>query len=238
VGRTQIVRVIFLHAFPLDARMWDSRVGMLPVPASAPNLYPLGDSMEAWAGNVLRIAGDERLVVVGCSMGGSCALEMARQAGDRIAALVLVGSKAEHRPEPELRDGYVAALREGGVRQLWPDMVGRFFGSAVEPGAIAAAEAIAMEQRTEDVIRAVQVFHGRPDAADVVARWRKPLLVIGGDKDGFVSMRKLTAIAARAPHDRLHVMRDCGHFASMERPTEFNAVLSDFVRSTMKTHIA
>jgi pimeloyl-ACP methyl ester carboxylesterase len=33
-------------------------------------------------------------------------------------------------------------------------------------------------------------------------------------------------------------MRDCGHLASMERPTEFNAVLSDFVRSTMKTHVA
>lgn len=233
VRRTQIVRVIFLHAFPLDARMWHGQVGMLPFPISAPDLYSLGDSMEAWAGNVLKTAGDERLVAVGCSMGGSCALEMARQAGDRIAALVLVGAKAEHRPEPDLRDGYLAALRQGGIRQLWPDMVGRFFGPAAEPGILAAAEAIAMEQRTEDLIRAVRVFHSRPDAADVVARWRKPLLLIGGDKDGFVSMRKLTAVAASAAHGRLQVMRGCGHFASLERPTEFNAVLCDFVRSAL-----
>jgi len=227
------MRVIFLHAFPLDARMWGAQTGLLPFSASAPTLYPLGDSMSAWAWNLLQAAGDEPLVVVGCSMGGSCALEMARRASDRIAALVLVASKAEHRPEPELRDGYVAALQAGGIRQLWPDMVGRFFGPAVEPGAAAAAEAIAMQQRTEDLIRAVQVFHGRPDATSVLAGWKKPLLVIGGDRDGFVSMRKLSAVAEAAPQGQLHVMRDCGHFASLERPAEFNTVLRDFVRSTL-----
>jgi pimeloyl-ACP methyl ester carboxylesterase len=228
------VHVIFLHAFPLDARMWDGQLGALPVSASAPNLYALGDSMPAWACNVLRTAAADSLILVGCSMGGSCALEMARQAGDRIAALVLVGSKAEHRPEPHMRDGYVSALRTGGIRQVWPSMVGRLFGSAAEPGAVAAAEAIAMTQKTGDLIRAVEVFHSRPDATRVVTSWQKPLLVIGGDNDGFVSMRKLTAVATSAPLGRLRIMRGCGHLASMERPAEFNAVLGDFVRSTIE----
>lgn len=68
-----MVHVVFLHAFPLDSRMWSSRLGAFPAPTSAPTLYPFGDSMDAWAGRVLKTVDDEPLVVVGCSMGGSCA---------------------------------------------------------------------------------------------------------------------------------------------------------------------
>jgi pimeloyl-ACP methyl ester carboxylesterase len=48
---------------------------------------------------VLRLAKGDRLIVVGCSVGGSCALELAVAAPDRIAALVLIGTKAERRPD-------------------------------------------------------------------------------------------------------------------------------------------
>ena len=226
-------RLMLLHGFPLDGRMWDAQRGMLPAAASTPTLYSLGNSMEAWATNVLAGASDESLIVVGASMGGPCALEMARQAGDRVAGLVLVGSKAEHRPEPDLRDGYIAALREGGVRRVWSEMVGQFFGPAAARSVVAAAEAIAMEQDTDELIRATQVFHGRPDYTDVAANWRKPFLVIGGDQDGAVSRRKMRAAAETAPFGRLHVIRESGHFPNMERPAEFNSVLGDFVRSTM-----
>jgi pimeloyl-ACP methyl ester carboxylesterase len=227
-------RLIFLHAFPLDPRMWDAQVGVLAAPATAPRLYPLGDSMAAWAGRVLEAAGDEPLVLVGCSMGGSCALEMARLAGDRIAALVLIGTKAAHRPEPDLRDRYVAMLRDGGMARIWPELAPRFFGLEGDPAAMAAAEAIALAQNSEDLVRAVRVFHGRPDATEVVAAWHKPLLVIGGDQDGFVSARRAAALAASAPHGRFHLMRGCGHLPNLERSAEFNAVLDAFVRATLK----
>lgn len=145
-------------------------------------------------------------------MGGSCVLEMARQAGHRVAALVLVGSKAGHRPEPEVRDGYVAALREGGARQMWPELAARFFGPTADRSVMESAEAIAMEQPPNDLIRAVQVFHSRPDADDVV------------------SVKKSIALASSTPRGWLHIMHDCDHFGNMERPAEFDAVVGDLVR--------
>jgi pimeloyl-ACP methyl ester carboxylesterase len=225
------MHVIFLHAFPLDGRMWSGQLDAFPASTSAPTLYPFGHSMEEWASRALDTVGDGAVVVVGCSMGGSCALEMARQAGHRIAALVLVGAKAGHRPEPEMRDGYVAALRQGGVRRVWPEMAPRFFGPTADARVMRSAEAIAMEQHPADLVRAVQVFHGRPDADNVVTGWKKPLLVIGGDRDGFVSVKRSTALANSAPLGRLHIMRDCGHFCNLERLAEFNAVVGDLVRS-------
>jgi len=41
----------------------------------------------------------------------------------------------------------------------------------------------------------------------------------------------MTAAAETAPLGRLHIIPDAGHFPNMERPTEFNAVLGDFIRS-------
>jgi pimeloyl-[acyl-carrier protein] methyl ester esterase len=210
--------------------MWRGQVEILPGATVAPDLYSMGDSMEAWAQGVLATQPDGPLILVGSSMGGSCALEMARLAGDRIAAIVLVGSKAAHHPEPRIRDGYVASLREGGLPRLWPNLASRFFGSSADIGVVEAAQELASEQTTEDLVRATQVFHMRPDAAEVLARWQKPLLVINGDEDGFVSVEKAAGLTTSAPLGRVHIMRGCGHFPNLDRPHEFNSIVSDVVK--------
>ena len=210
--------------------MWDGQLGLLPGATIVPTLYGFGDSMEAWARGVLAAAGEPPLIVVGSSMGGSCALEMARLAGDSMGALVLMGSKAAHQPEPDVRDRYIAALQEGGAARVWPDLADRFFGPTSDRNVVETAKAIAMEQCSADLIRATEVFHSRPDAADVVSSWTKPLVAVGGDCDGLVPVARSSGIAESAPHGRLHIMRGCGHFPNMERPTEFNAILTDLLR--------
>ena len=49
--------------------MWNDQMGLFPGATAAPALYRLGDSIEAWAGGVLAVAGDAPLIVVGSSMG-------------------------------------------------------------------------------------------------------------------------------------------------------------------------
>ncbi len=94
---------------PARCSMWEPVIDRLrrasrstgcEIPVVAPTLYPLGDSVEAWAAAVLELAGGGPLVVVGSSIGGSCAIEVARIAPDRVRALVLADTKAGHRPEP------------------------------------------------------------------------------------------------------------------------------------------
>ena len=94
------MRLVLLHALPLDGTMWTGATEF-PVDATiAPTLYPLGASLEEWAAGVLDLAGPDPFVVVGNSVGGSCAIEVARLAPERVAAMVLVGAKAGVRPEP------------------------------------------------------------------------------------------------------------------------------------------
>ena len=78
------MRIVLLHAFPLDERMWAPQLEALEgEDVYAPSLYDLGgNSVDGWAEHVLeRVEGE--LVVVGASLGGYVALAMARTSPDR-----------------------------------------------------------------------------------------------------------------------------------------------------------
>ena len=224
------MRLAFLHAFPLDQTMWVEQLEIAPGRCDAPNLYAFGKSLDSWAAGVLNSVGTGPVIAIGASMGGSCAIEMARQAPDRIAALVLVGAKAGHRPEPNARDEYIATLRANGINGMWPQ-IANWIGPTAPLRVVDAIESIASAQNTDDLITAVQVFHRRADQTEVVAQWTKPLLVISGGNDPVVTRQKAIALSRLAPNAKLHIMADCGHYMNMERPGEFNQVVAEFVQS-------
>lgn len=89
--------LLLLHALPMDSSMWQAQMGILSGATFSPTLYGFGDRLEAWAKEALKFAKGDRIVVVGCSVGGSCALEVTALAPDRVAAIVLIGTKAARR---------------------------------------------------------------------------------------------------------------------------------------------
>ena len=111
--------VIFLHALPFDGRMWSNVMNRLSGRTLAPTLYPLGNSVEEWAGRVLELAGSGPLVVVGNSVGGTCALEVARAAPEQVQAIVLAGAKAGVRPDPHFRDEALRVVTRQGIEPSW-----------------------------------------------------------------------------------------------------------------------
>ena len=62
--------LLLLHALPLDGSMWAGQMALLPGSTYAPTLYALGDSVEEWAAEALKLVKGDRLIVVGCSVGG------------------------------------------------------------------------------------------------------------------------------------------------------------------------
>src|ERR671923_2966358 len=114
--------VLFLHALPLDERMWEPQRDAFP-DAVTPRLYGRGSSMEGWARGILdEVEGD--FAVVGSSMGGYCALEVVRQAPERVRGLVLVGARAEA-DSPERRERRAQlpeVIGSGGAEGLWKEM--------------------------------------------------------------------------------------------------------------------
>jgi pimeloyl-ACP methyl ester carboxylesterase len=222
------LELLLLHALPLDGTMWAAQKEILPGSTYAPTLYPLGDTVEAWAAAALRLVKGDRLVVVGCSVGGSCALEVAVAAPDRVAALVLIGTKAAHRPDPALHASALRTLREKGLEEAWKVYWEPLFSRSASKQVIGHAKHLTLRQSPLDVARGVTAFHSRPDRHQFLSAFPRPVIVVtGADDRPSLSM----AQAKSARHGRLCVVPECGHYVPLERPEHLNSILREVIAS-------
>jgi pimeloyl-ACP methyl ester carboxylesterase len=202
--------VLLLHGWPVSERVWVSQVSALRnsgFDVHAPHLYGRGPSIDDWAAQLLREI-DGAVVPVGASMGGYCALALARRAPERVTGMVLVGSRADADSfeRRRRRQEEIADLRSGE----WP--------ARAEPDADLEHLAIAQE-----------AMRDRLDLTGVVASFGGPLLVCVGDRDELVSVHESRELAERALDGRLEVFPGAGHFVAVDQPERFNEVLLEFV---------
>jgi pimeloyl-ACP methyl ester carboxylesterase len=219
------VRIVLLHALPLDGSMWAPLSADADWPVLSPTLYPLGETIEAWAEGVLDTAGPGPLVVIGNSIGGSCAIEMARLAPERVHLMVLMGAKPGHRREPDLRDAAVHLLAEAGMAAAWSKYWEPLFAPDASSDAVDAARSIALRQDVDQIIRGVRVFHDRPDRTAFLERWPGPILVVSGEHDR--TPRNGAQLAASLPHGTFRLVHGAGHYVSFERPAALGAILQE-----------
>ena len=221
------MNVVLLHAFPLDERMWEPQLEALSdLDVLALNLYGLGNSMDAWADAVLdHVEGD--MVAVGASMGGYCALALARRAPRRVAGAALVGSRADADSE-ERRAGRaetIELIRSEGARGLWRTMRPRLFPPEAPQEAVERARAIALEQDPDALVAALEATRDRPDSTEVARALGDRLLVGVGTRDPFMSVAEARALAG----EQVAVFEGAGHLPGLEQPEELNRVLLGFL---------
>ena len=226
------MRVLLLHALPLDERMWEPQLEALAShQVEAPNLYALGGaSMDEWATALLeRVAGD--LVVVGASMGGYCALAVPRLAPERVRGLVLAGSRADaDSPErKEARQAAIERIEREGAEGMWQLMKPIVAGEIVPDDLRARLRAIALEQPAEGLVRAVQAIRDRPDSTAVVGQLDVPFLGVVGDHDPIAPPEYARELAGVALRGEALVFEETGHLPNLERPADFNANLLRFL---------
>jgi pimeloyl-ACP methyl ester carboxylesterase len=204
------VTVVFLHALPLDERMW--RAG-----AEAPRLYGLGRTMDEWAEAILD-AYPGRLILAGASMGGYCALALARRAPERVHALLLVGARPDADSE-ERRAGRadtIDLIRNEGPEALWRSMVPKLFHDESK------ADEGQLYRDPDGLVGAVEAIRDREDSTDVARTFEGQLQFVAGEFDPFVSADELAGFDVRE-------LASAGHLVNVERPDEFNEILRDFL---------
>lgn len=220
---------MLLHALPLEGAMWAEQMHLLAGATYAPTLYSFGDHLGAWAVGALELVKGRRLIIVGCSVGGSCALEIASIAPDRVAALVLIGTKANHTPDPAFHASALDILRKKGLGPAWHELWEPLFSDNAPSGVVSKAERMTLLQTPEDVARGVTVFHTRPSRADVLSTFPRSVVVITGSDDVAPGPKVSAKQAKLAPYGRLHVIADCGHYAPLERPDAVNLILREVI---------
>jgi pimeloyl-ACP methyl ester carboxylesterase len=209
------VKVLLLHGWPVSERVWTPQVSALRdagYDVDAPHLYGRGGSIDDWAAQLLRELNGP-LVPVGASMGGYCALALARRAPERVLGMVLVGSRADA-DSFERRRGRqktITDLRAGDRPSLADD--------DADLGLLAVAQ---------------EAMRDRLDLTGVAASFGGPILVCVGDTDPLVPVGDAEALADVALDGRLEVFPGAGHFLAVDEPERFNGVLLTFLEQWKK----
>jgi pimeloyl-ACP methyl ester carboxylesterase len=234
--------LLLIHAFPLDARMWEPQLGSLGsrLPLVVPHLPGFGATegpevmtMAAAAEACTRgldEAGVDTAVVCGLSMGGYVAFELWRAARPRVAALVLANTKAE----PDAPDG--AAARRALAGRLRSEGHG-FLVDQPPPLLREDAPAELQErvrgwigEQTPDAIAAAALgMAERPDSVPDLPTIDVPTLVITGTLDRLIPPDVTAGIADGVETAELLRIEGVGHLSNLEAPEAFSEALGELL---------
>jgi pimeloyl-ACP methyl ester carboxylesterase len=192
------------------------------------------DNMAALARSALEQAPEGPLLVAGHSMGGYVALELMRQAPDRVAKLCLLNTHARpDAPEATENRRRLMALAdkdfEGVVTALLPKlMTADHLKDPILTGTIGA---MALATGKEGFKRQETAIIGRIDSRPHLGDIRCPTLVVAARDDQLMPVALLEELARGIPGARLAVVEDCGHMAPLEQPEEVLALVRDWIGS-------
>ncbi len=170
--------------------------------------------------------------VVGLSMGGMVALELAASAPRLLRSLVVVNSVADMRLH-SWRDVWFYVSRRLAVQALGMRRVGRLLARQlfVKPDQGALRRTLVERWAGTDK----QAYLWSMDAimqwsvADRLHRIDTPTLLVSSDED-YTPVAEKRQIRAQMPRAELAVVHDARHALPVERPAAFNAVVDDFLR--------
>jgi len=193
-------------------------------------------SLRTWTDHVwafLDALGVGQVSVIGNSLGGRIALQLAEDDSARLRRMVLMGSpgvgmtmteglKALRGYEPSIENmrslltGYFAVDKS----IITEDLVRIRYEASAAPGAHEAYRSMFFDPRhagndlgiTEEQVRAVRV----------------PTLLVHGREDKVVPPEVSWTMVNLLPDADLHVFARCGHWTQIERAAEFNALVGDF----------
>jgi pimeloyl-ACP methyl ester carboxylesterase len=244
---------MLLHAFPLDRTVWDEVVGQVSEAGwdvIVPDLRGFGGSrygaegpddeptLAAMARDVLAIldrVGAHSVVLGGLSMGGYVAMELLRQAPERVDALVLADTKATADDEAARENRLRVAeqvLAAGNTGALARAMVPTLLGStslAGRPEVVARVRALVEAADPAGVAWAQRAMGARPDSLGTLATFARPALVIWGEEDVSSSRAEQDLMLAALTHGRFEMIENSGHLSAIESPDAVAAALVRFL---------
>lgn len=219
--------VIFLPGSLCDERVFADQLREIDQPCEVADLT-LDDSIAAMAIRVLRAA-PPRFALVGLSMGGIVASEIARLASERVLAMALLDTNLGVADDLQLRTRrrWASDVRSGRFAQVVEELVPALTISPEAHGPLIVEMATAVGPA--GFLRQNEALIHRRDQLSVISRFQGPILIACGSHDRLCSPRVHADLAARFAHARLLVVEQAGHLSSIDQPVALTSGLTDWL---------
>ena len=241
--------IVLLHAFPLSSAMWQAQIeefskdyevfapdfrgiGKTSGFTDKPSLQSLADDLAHWL-EELGMYGP--ITLCGLSMGGYVALEFARQFPQFLGALILCDTRADadSQETKKSRNEMIEFAKTSAGRAIAHKMLPKLLGETTlreNPRIAQKAKEIASPNSGENLAELIAAMRDRRDSTDFLSEITVPTLVLGGSEDAVSPPGVMAEMAARIPSARHIVIEGAGHLANLEKPTEFNSALREFLQ--------
>jgi pimeloyl-ACP methyl ester carboxylesterase len=224
--------LVLLPGMMCDARLYGPQIAAFSAGRTIvlPS-FAEGATMAEYAAAVLAEA-PPRFALAGLSMGGIVAMEMVRQAPERVARLALLNTNAlAESPEVAAgREDQIAAVEAGGLEHVVRETRGRNAGAAPLPDDILdLILAMSLALGPAVFVRQSRALQRRPDQRDTLRRWLGATLILCGSEDKACPVHRHTLMAELMPQARLVVVPEAGHITTLEVPEVVNAALGDWL---------
>jgi pimeloyl-ACP methyl ester carboxylesterase len=229
--------VLLLHAFPCDHTLWSAQAASVSAAGFgviAPDLPGFGGAallggepdLRVVATALLDSTDDERLHVVGLSLGGYLAMEMLRQAPHRVASLCLIDTKAaDDAPDAQQRrlDMAAAVLAAGDTAALVDVMPAQLLGAealATRPDLVDRVKSWIQQAPAPTVAWYQRAMAKRPDSHALLRECDVPVTIIWGDADVMSTRTEQDRMRDAMPLAAFCIVEGAGHLSAIEKPDQ------------------
>ncbi len=186
---------------------------------------PIGayDTVQALAAEVLRHA-PQRFALAGLSMGGIVAMEVVRQAPDRVDRLALLDTNplAETDAVKARRAPQIADVEAGHLMRVMRDqMIPNYLADGPCRREIETlCETMAMTLGPAVFVRQSRALRSRPDQQDTLRGFGGHALVLCGQHDALCPVERHRLMADLLPRSTLRIIEGAGHLPTLEHPQD------------------
>lgn len=192
------------------------------------------DSIASMATSILDAA-PARFALCGLSMGGIIAMEMLRQAPDRVDRIALLDTNplAEKDEVKTRRAPQMEAVRRGDLAAVMQEQVMPNYLSPAHqlPAVLDLCLDMALGLGAQVFLDQSRALMDRRDQCETLRQAAMPALVLCGRDDVLCPLERHDLMAGLIPGSTLEVIENAGHLPTLEQPEQTNAALSRWLEA-------
>jgi pimeloyl-ACP methyl ester carboxylesterase len=231
--------LVFLHGFGEDARMWDDFIPgrFFDATMHIPNYADWSDclSISAYAQKIEQnLPYNETFVLIGHSMGGYIALEMAKQFPERIQGIVMLHSTplADSTEKQAQRDKTATFIQENGSETFIRSFVANLFAPEFVVAHRHLMEELADRYVTisqAGLVAATLAMKVRADLVGFVQSTNIPMLFVLGEQDPLIPTDSIVEVLKGKAQHKYVILSAVAHQGCYEAPEETYLAINQFI---------
>jgi len=239
MASSSFIPLVLLPGLLNDARLWRAQIdGLADVATTQVADLTGADSISALATAVLAAAPAPRFALAGLSMGGYVALEIMRQAPERVIALALLDTSARpDTPEATENRRQLMNLAETDFPAVTAKLIPKLVSPAQQsdPVIVDLLNAMANTVGKEAFLRQQRAIMGRVDSRPHLAAIRCPTLLLCGREDVITPVEIHEELHSGIAGAQLRVIDQCGHLSTLGQPQQVTQALREWLSGSYRS---